>query len=71
MPGGWGLTQVVIMTRSYTLEYWQDGDWLVGKVKELPGVFGQGRTIEELAENVQDAYAMMVPPKDRRLRTKT
>ncbi len=61
------------MTRSYTLEYWQDGDWYVGKVKELPGVFSQGRTIEELTENIQDACVMMAVPTtvDRRLRTKT
>ena len=57
--------------RSRTMEYWQDGEWLVGKVKELPGVFSQGRTIEELTENIQDACVMMATPKteDRRPRT--
>jgi predicted RNase H-like HicB family nuclease len=48
------------MKRFFTLEYWQDDDWLVGKLKEIPGVFSQGKTIEELKENIIDAYRMMV-----------
>jgi len=44
----------------FTLEYWQDDDWFVGKLKEIPGVFSQGKTIEELKENIIDAYRMMV-----------
>ena len=49
--------------RSYTLEYWKDGEWYVGCLEELPGVFSQGRTIEELTENIQDACVMMTDPK--------
>lgn len=48
------------MSRTFTLEYWQDDDWFVGKLKEIPGVFSQGRTLEELEQNIQDAYAMMM-----------
>ena len=48
------------MKRFFTLEYWQDDDWFVGKLKEIPGVFSQGKTIEELKENIIDAYRMML-----------
>ena len=48
------------MKRFFTLEYWQDDSWLVGKLKEIPGVFSQGKTIEELKENIIDAYHMML-----------
>jgi len=48
------------MKRFFTLEYWQDDSWFVGKLKEIPGVFSQGKTIEELKENIIDAYRMMV-----------
>jgi predicted RNase H-like HicB family nuclease len=48
------------MKRFFTLEYWQDDDWFVGKLKEIPGVFSQGKTIEELKENIIDAYHMML-----------
>ncbi len=34
------------MKRFFTLEYWQDDNWFVGKLKEIPGVFSQGKTIE-------------------------
>jgi len=49
------------MTRAVTLtlEYWRDGDWYVGRVREVPGVFSQGRTLDELEENIQDAYEVM------------
>ena len=30
------------MTRHFTLEYWVDENWYVGKLNEVPGVFGQG-----------------------------
>jgi len=48
------------MKRFFTLEYWQDDNWFVGKLKEIPGVFSQGKTIEELKENIIDAYHMML-----------
>jgi predicted RNase H-like HicB family nuclease len=48
------------MTRFFTLEYWQDDGWFVGKLKEIPGVFSQGKTLDELKENIIDAYRMML-----------
>jgi predicted RNase H-like HicB family nuclease len=43
-----------------TLEYWEDDGWMVGRLVEVPGVFSQGETINELKENIQDAYKMML-----------
>lgn len=48
------------MDKTFTLEYWRDGEWFVGRLKEVPGVFSQGKTLDELEENVRDAYALMV-----------
>ncbi len=47
------------MQREYTLEYWKDGDWWVGRLIDAPGVFSQGETLAELEENVRDAFKMM------------
>ncbi len=52
------------MTRFFTLEYWQDDGWFVGKLKEIPGVFSQGKTLDELKENIIDAYRMMLAESD-------
>jgi predicted RNase H-like HicB family nuclease len=52
--GGFG------MRHQFTLEYWQDGDWYVGRLLEVPGVFSQGETLDELHENIQDAYELMM-----------
>lgn len=43
-----------------TLECWKDEDWYVGQLRELPSVLSQGRTLDELKENIQDAYELVV-----------
>lgn len=48
------------MTRNYTLDYWIDDDWYVGKLREVPGVFSQGETLEDLKENIKDALTLML-----------
>ena len=48
------------MLRHYTLEYWIDDNWYVGRLKEVPGVFSQGENLQELEENIQDAYHLMI-----------
>ena len=48
------------MERHFTLEYWMDDEWYVGKLKEVPGVFSQGKTLDELKANIQDAYNLML-----------
>ena len=52
------------MRREFTLEHWKDGEWFVGRLIEVPGVFSQGATFEELIENIRDAYALMIEPAD-------
>jgi predicted RNase H-like HicB family nuclease len=47
------------VTHSFTLEYWEDDGWCVGRLREVPGVFSQGETLDELKENIADAYRMM------------
>ena len=48
------------MKRHFSLEYWIDDGWYVGGLKEIPGIFSQGETLEELEENIRDAYKMMI-----------
>jgi predicted RNase H-like HicB family nuclease len=48
------------MQRQFTLEYWIDDEWYVGKLKEVPGVFSQGESLDELEENIRDAYTLIV-----------
>jgi predicted RNase H-like HicB family nuclease len=44
----------------FTSEYWEDEGWFVGRLLEVPGVFSQGETLEELKENIEDAYRLML-----------
>ncbi len=48
------------MRRQFTLEFWQDSDLYVGRLLDAPGVFRQGESLDELRENIQDAYDLMV-----------
>ena len=44
----------------FTLEYWEDEGWMVGRLKEVPGVFSQGETLEDLEDNIRDAYLLVL-----------
>jgi predicted RNase H-like HicB family nuclease len=43
----------------FTLEYWQDEGWYVGRLKEVAGVASQGETLADLEDNIRDAYQLM------------
>ena len=45
---------------AFTLDYWTDDGWYVGKLREVPGIFSQGRTLEELKLNVKDALELVL-----------
>jgi predicted RNase H-like HicB family nuclease len=47
------------MLKHFTLQYWLDETWYVGRLKEVPGVFSQGESLQELEDNVKDAYHLM------------
>ncbi len=40
--------------------YWQDVDFWLGYLEEYPDYITQGRTIEELRENLRDVYKDIV-----------
>jgi predicted RNase H-like HicB family nuclease len=48
------------MLRRFTLEYLIDDGWYVGRLKEVPGIFSQGESMDELEENIRDADQMMM-----------
>ena len=63
------------MKRSrFTLEYWLDDGWYVGRLREIPAVMSQGETLAALEGNIQDAYLMLhqtaAPAPRRRVKTK-
>src|SRR5947209_17087008 len=43
------------MAAGYTAVVQQHGEWWIGWVEEVPGVNSQGRSREELLENLRDA----------------
>ncbi|NOR17551.1 type II toxin-antitoxin system HicB family antitoxin [candidate division WOR-3 bacterium] len=48
------------MRRTFTLEYWKDEGWYVGKLKEVPGIFSQAESLKKLEENIREAYNLMM-----------
>ncbi len=49
------------MKKEFTLDYWMDDGWYVGRLREAPDVFSQGKTFEELQLNIKDAFDLMKP----------
>ena len=42
------------------MEYWKDSNRYVGRVPQVPGVFSQGATLDELERNIRDACRLML-----------
>jgi predicted RNase H-like HicB family nuclease len=49
------LSRTPVMPVSFTAFIQQHGEWWIGWVEEVPGVNSQGRTRDELLENLRDA----------------
>lgn len=47
------------MSVQLTMIYWKGEKFWLGKLLEHPEIMTQGETIEELEENLKDAYLMM------------
>ena len=59
------------MNTKRTMVYWKSKKFWLGKLLEHPEIMTQGRTLNELEENIQDAYRMMVMadvPKDHQVK---
>jgi predicted RNase H-like HicB family nuclease len=54
------------MDSKITIIYWKGEKFWLGKILEHPEIMTQGETIEELEENLKDAFKLMlmddVPP---------
>ncbi|MBI5446795.1 MAG: type II toxin-antitoxin system HicB family antitoxin [Deltaproteobacteria bacterium] len=48
------------MEKKLTMVYWKGAKFWLGKLIEYPEIMTQGETLEELEENLRDAYVMMV-----------
>ncbi len=48
------------MNKKLTMVYWKGEKFWLGKFMEYPEIMTQGETVEELEENLRDAYLMMV-----------
>jgi predicted RNase H-like HicB family nuclease len=49
-----------MMLKNLKLIYWKGEKYYLGKLLEYPEIMTQGETLEELVENIKDAYYLMV-----------
>ena len=47
------------METKMTMVYWKNKEFWLGKLLEHPEIMTQGETLEELEENIKDAYLLM------------
>lgn len=43
-----------------TMIYWKENQFWLGKILERPDIMTQGETLEELEDNLRDAYQLMI-----------
>jgi len=48
------------MRRDFTLVIVKEDEWYAGFIKEVPGANTQGRSIEEVQENIKEALEMVL-----------
>ena len=48
------------MKTKMTMIYWKGEKFWLGKLLEHPGIMTQGETLEELEENIKDAYLLII-----------
>lgn len=50
----------MIKKQKLTIIYWKGDKFWVGKIREYPEIMTQGETLDELKENIIDAYKLMI-----------
>jgi len=50
---------VIIVKSKMNMIYWKSDKFWLGKLLEHPEIMTQGETLDELEENIKDAYIMM------------
>ncbi len=50
------------------IKYWQDDNWWLGYIEEYPDYMTQGKTIEELKENLISLYKELTDGKIKGIR---
>ena len=48
------------MNTKIKIVYWKGENFWLGKILEHPEIMSQGETVEELEENLKDAYKLML-----------
>ncbi len=48
------------MAKQFTAIYKKSGKWYLGWVEEIPGVNTQGRTLQEVKENLKEALSLIL-----------
>ncbi len=51
-----GARLIVLLSHVGAIEYWRDGEWYVGRLVGIRGVFSQGKTLQELEDNLVKVY---------------
>lgn len=48
------------VSKRLTMVYWKGEKFWLGKLLEYPHIMTQGESVEELEENLRDAYVLMI-----------
>ncbi len=48
------------MKGEFTTVIQKSGDWYIGYIEEIPGVNTQGKTLDEVRENLKEAFKLII-----------
>ena len=53
------------MKGEFTTVIQKRGDWYIGYIEEIPGVNTQGKTLDEVRENLKEAFKLIIEANQR------
>lgn len=57
MAGVVNIFSMEFIKKQLTLDYWNEGGWYEGRLREVPDILSQGQTLDELEDNVREDCA--------------
>lgn len=48
------------MGKLFTLLYWTENNMYFGRLKDVPGIHSQGKSLDELKMNIRETYNLMI-----------
>ena len=51
------ISEMEFIKKQLTIDYWNEGGWFEGRLREVPDILSQGQTLNEIEDNIREDCA--------------